>query len=191
MAKQKFNNKLARKILTTVAEAIAVGGLSLTLMAMPGMATVVKEFIDWYNKQNSKYRFTIRKTFEELRRARLVEYQEINGITKIIILEKGKKKILQYQIDDLKIPKMKKWDKKWRFVIFDIPEKQKKARKAFRDKLNVLGFYFLQKSVWVYPFECHNQIDFATKVFGISPHVRIIEAVDFDGSEEIKKIFFG
>ncbi|MEA3295905.1 MAG: hypothetical protein U9Q27_02075 [Patescibacteria group bacterium] len=43
----------------------------------------------------------------------------------------------------------KKWDKKIRVVIFDIPEKEKKFRNWFRTELGLLLFKQLQKSVYV------------------------------------------
>lgn len=45
------------------------------------------------------------------------------------------------------------WDKKWRVVIFDIEEKEKRTRNALRQKLVSLGFGELQKSVYVTPLD--------------------------------------
>jgi phenylacetic acid degradation operon negative regulatory protein len=45
------------------------------------------------------------------------------------------------------------WDRKWRVVIFDIPEIDKKAREHLRQKLVSLGFGKLQKSVYVSPLD--------------------------------------
>ena len=60
------------------------------------------------------------------------------------------------------------WDKKWRLVIFDIPEKKKPAREALREKLKDLGFAKLQDSVWVTPFPCENEIKLIKLVFNLS-----------------------
>ena len=48
-----------------------------------------------------------------------------------------------------KILEEKKWDKKWRIVMFDIPEKNKNLRHVLRWKLREWQFEKLQKSVWV------------------------------------------
>ena len=50
----------------------------------------------------------------------------------------------------------RKWDGKWRVVVFDIPEKRKGLRPKLRSALVSLGFYRLQNSVWVYPHECED-----------------------------------
>jgi phenylacetic acid degradation operon negative regulatory protein len=47
----------------------------------------------------------------------------------------------------------KKWDKKWRLVIFDIKEKEKSLRERLRDKLKELGFGMLQKSIYISPHD--------------------------------------
>lgn len=50
--------------------------------------------------------------------------------------------------------KPRRWDKKWRVVIFDIPERRAARRKVFRNTLMRIGFYRLQDSVWAYPHDC-------------------------------------
>src|SRR3989338_118105 len=80
---------------------------------------------------------------------------------KIVILkeEKGKKIVKEIQFDNLKIDKPKIWDGKWRIVIFDIPENERRRmRDAMRQKLQKIGFYQMQKSVWVFPYPCEKEI---------------------------------
>ena len=122
---------------------------------------------------------------------RLVDYKENeDGIVKIVLTKEGRQKALQFQIDDIKIRKPKQWDGTWRMVIFDIPEKNKKAREALRRKIKELGFLELQKSVFVYPFECEDEINFIVEVFQIRPYVRFIRASSFTNEEQLK-IKFG
>lgn len=45
------------------------------------------------------------------------------------------------------------WDRRWRIVVFDIPEKTRKTRDYLRAKLYELGFGMLQESVWITPFD--------------------------------------
>ncbi|MEX1052278.1 MAG: PaaX family transcriptional regulator C-terminal domain-containing protein [Patescibacteria group bacterium] len=46
----------------------------------------------------------------------------------------------------------RKWDKKWRIIIFDIEEENRNTRDLLRIKIKELGFGLLQKSVWVSPY---------------------------------------
>jgi len=47
----------------------------------------------------------------------------------------------------------KEWDGKWRILIFDIPENKRVFRDNLRKILKEIGFYRLQKSVWIYPYD--------------------------------------
>jgi len=187
--KRADRGEVVKKILLTAVGIAAVGIATGTLIVLPGFGMVLKPFADWYKKQNRHKRYQIRKTFERLRRKRLIEATEVNGEIRMILNENGKKRAIKYELEDLTISKPKNWDKKWRLVIFDIPEKFHKERRALRIKLDELGFYPLQKSVWLYPYECRNEIDFVVEFFKISPYVRIIEASNFDGDEFLKKEF--
>jgi len=60
------------------------------------------------------------------------------------ITNKGKVKILKYDI----IKRSRKWDGKWRVIIFDIPANKKKVRDFLRNRLKILGFKQLQKKVF-------------------------------------------
>lgn len=123
----------------------------------------------------------------EFYRDRIIDYRENkDGMVEIILTKDGRQKALKYQIDEIKIKKPEKWDGKWRMVIFDIPEKKKKAREALRNKLRELGFRELQKSVLVFPYECEDEIDFIVEVFEIRPYVRFMRVDSFTNEEQLK-----
>ena len=48
---------------------------------------------------------------------------------------------------------------KWRVIIFDIPEKEK-MRLQISYLFKQSGLYRLQDSVWVYPYDCEDIIDY-------------------------------
>jgi len=43
----------------------------------------------------------------------------------------GKKRILRYDLDNMKIKKPLKWDGYWRIVVFDIPEDEKRREALY------------------------------------------------------------
>jgi phenylacetic acid degradation operon negative regulatory protein len=45
----------------------------------------------------------------------------------------------------------RRWDGRWRLVVFDVPEEHRVARDKLRDYLHSRGFGYLQNSVWVTP----------------------------------------
>ena len=82
-----------------------------------------------------------------------------------------------------------KWDGFWRIVIFDVPEKFKKARNALSGKIKRPRFFPVAKSVFVYPFECRNEIDFVSEFFGTGKFVHYIVAKELDGEKFLKQHF--
>lgn len=114
---------------------------------------------------------------------------EKDGEIKIQLTRKGKKKILEYAFDDIEIKKPRKWNGKWYIIIFDIPEKYKMARNALREKLQELGFCQLQKSVWIYPYPCFEEILFIASCFEVDQYVDILVVEDFRNNSKIRKHF--
>lgn len=124
-----------------------------------------------YNKRK------IAQTLSQLKRNGLIILKENQDKITVELTENGKRKVKQYQFDELRIDKPEKWDKKWRVVVFDIPEKNKKwARDALRGKLVSLGFFQLQESVWIHPYPCENEIQLVAENFEVTPFVNIIIA---------------
>ncbi|MDP3988048.1 MAG: CRISPR-associated endonuclease Cas2, partial [Candidatus Levybacteria bacterium] len=115
---------------------------------------------------------------------------EKDGKTYIKVTGNGKKVIKSFDYDDMKLINPKTWDKKWRLVIFDIPDKKKKERRAISKKLKDIGFYALQESVYVYPYDCCDEIDFICEFLSISRFVNycVVESVD-KREGDLRKIF--
>lgn len=77
-----------------------------------------------------------------------------------------------------KLLENKIWDKKWRVVIFDIPEKHKKLRHALRWKLREWEFIPWQKSVWVSKKDIIKPLREFIMELGISQWVKFFLAED-------------
>jgi DNA-binding transcriptional regulator PaaX len=108
----------------------------------------------------------------------------------IRLTEKEKRTAGWLQIDALKIKRPKKWDGKYRLVIFDISQLKRIYRDALRGKLRELGFVRLQKSVWLHPFDCKDEIELLREFFGLSEkEMRLIIAEDIGDDKWIRKIF--
>ncbi|QQG42981.1 MAG: CRISPR-associated endonuclease Cas2 [Candidatus Giovannonibacteria bacterium] len=164
------------------------GGLALGLTHSPRQYFKIIKMIgkEWHNIN----RRALYNAIKSLYRSRLIDAEDnASGVTTLVLTERGKKKALTYQIDELKIPPMKKWDRKWRIVLFDIPESMKKARDALARTLKNAGFIKFQKSVFIHPFECRNEVDFIIEFFNVRPHVRFITATEIDNELHLKNKF--
>lgn len=146
----------------------------------------IKKWLKNKKYQNKK----IYDTFYRLKKEGLVYFEKKGKQIYIRLTEKGKKKAGWFQIDALEIKKPKRWDKKYRLVIFDISEMKRIYREVFRGKLKELGFYPLQKSVWVCPYDCQDEIELLRDFFGLSQkELKFIVAEKIEKDDEIKQFF--
>jgi len=130
-------------------------------------------------------RHYLRTIINEFKYHRLVAYKESpDGTIAIVLTERGEKYALRYKLDEITIPTPSHWDGRWRIVMFDIPEKYRFARDSLRNKLNEIGFREVQKSVFIHPYPCHDEIDFIVEVFEIRKYVRFGEMVSLTLEEE-------
>jgi len=75
----------------------------------------------------------------------------------------------------------KKWDKKWRLVIYDIPENRRDKRDKFRYFLKDLGFGKVQESCWISPYDFSSLIYEFAKKEKILSYICIYEGKFFAG----------
>jgi DNA-binding transcriptional regulator PaaX len=171
----------------------------LTIIGLAGMLAIavtvpnIFQLAGSYKKGRRYSRRQIQYGFYSLKRRGFIKVSKKKDDKIIKLTNKGKNRVKEFSIETLTIANPKSWDKKWRAVIFDIPTKPKKynkARGALRDKLRKLGFYRLQKSVWVYPFPCHDEILFIADFFGVKQFIEIL-TVDNMLHENKLKNFFG
>ena len=163
------------------------GGMAFGYSITPNRQwKVLKEISQGWKEINKE---KLRDEIRQLYQSKLIKKKENpDGSYTIVLSEKGKLKALTYYFQDMKINK-KKWDGKWRLVIFDIPEKKRKGRDALRDKIKEIGFYELQKSVFVFPYECKDEIDFIIEFFELRKYVRFGVLDSIDNELHLKKIF--
>ena len=127
--------------------------------------------------------------FYYMKRKGYLNFAKKNGQIYITLTKEGAKKAGKYSIDELKIEKPKKWDGKWRIVIFDIPDITRLTREALRGKLIEFGFYKLQQSIWVFPYECCKEVKFLRQFFGLdAKHLQLIVAGELE--EHRREILF-
>ena len=112
-----------------------------------------------------------------------------NGRLEMILTKKGREELLKYDIDKINLRKEIIWDGRWRVIIFDIAEEKKQARDALRSKFKQLGMLQLQKSVFVYPFDCKKEIDFVSDFFEVGDDILYLESEIKDIKNKLKKFF--
>ncbi len=166
-----------RDILRVVAAAGAIG----MIFAYPTSAPVVAMLFGLKKHRN----WEVHQAFKRLVRQKYVTTTENpDKTTAVRIAKKGLTRALTYELDTMQILKPKKWDKKWRVVIFDVPEKYKELRNAFRVRLQQLGLIQLQESVYVSPYSCFDEVEFLRELYGVGFTTKylLVEKIEDDQS---------
>lgn len=114
-----------------------------------------------------------------------------NGEPVIRLTAQGGK--LLDEVIPLKRMQKKKWDGKWRLVIFDIAEKKRKFRETLRNQLKKLGFGMWQKSVYVTPNPVMGEVNEFLKDNGLFGDVVCFESrrAGFGNDREFAEEIFG
>ncbi len=167
---------------------LLASGVALSLAGSP------RSYFKVLNSATAEWRridrSSLKRAIKSLYRSKLIEDRDnFDGSTTMILSERGKEKAVSFNIETMQIKKPKVWDKKWRVVLFDIPEKNKPAREALRKTLKRLGFYEFQKSVFTYPYPCENELDYVIEFFRIRPYVRTMLATSVDNKLHLEQIF--
>lgn len=171
---------------------IAIGGISIVGAALPGLIKMI-DFLAHGTKKKRYPKVKITNSFEYLKKKKLVEIvAEKKGTVSVRLTNKGEKRLAEYSLDMLEITKPEKWDGKWRVLMFDIPAYPKKynyARDSLRRKVKELGFHQIQKSVWVYPYECEDELLFIAEMFNVQEYIEILTAERLLHEKLVRKKF--
>jgi len=169
-----------------------MAGLGLAITAASLLSpTFLANFIYRYLKYKLNQPFTkeqIQQSLYYLQHKQFIAFPAKQPLGKIILTKLGKKRLRGLTMDELTI-KPVPWDGQWRFLTFDIPEKNKGARHIFRAKLKELGFFHFQRSVFLLPHPCQKEIDLITRSLEIEPCVHLITAKRFPGDKVLMKKF--
>lgn len=160
-------------------------GLAMAVV-MPGTAYLLKQPYekkrkDWeeWKKFNPTY---LRRNIERLKKQKLVEIEEREGVATVKIAKAGRQKVLKYALDELELPKSRVWDKKWRIIIYDVPRDKKYFQVLFRETVKRMGFLRIQRSVYAYPFPCYEQVEFLREYFNLGDNIlyMVVETLEND-----------
>ena len=175
---------------------VGVAGLIVVVAAAPGVVLAAKLFDQNQQRFPKKYeKKKAARTIQRLQRNNLLVVKKRGGKFVFELTKEGRRKFKEIQrkenlLKNLHITKPARWDGKWRILLFDIPDiSHKQARDVLRGKLKEWEFYPLQKSVWICPWPCENEIQLAAELYGISQYVNIVVAEKISGDAVLKKHF--
>lgn len=123
---------------------VALGAVPRQIMPTLGFAPKNKRKLDAH----------ARTIAARLVNERLATRSKRDGRIYLRLTERGRQK-LEFERVRLQLKEQRpRWDKRWRMVAFDLPERRRSARNKLRAVMSDVGFVRLQNSVWVYPYDC-------------------------------------
>jgi len=167
------------KLLTEITDFIV--DLSLLWIKVPYKGFRYSDFYLDGLEESKKY-----YGFKNLQRRGIIKGARSN---QFVFTKKGKKWFEKSMIKYFRNKNRGQWDKKWRLVIFDIPKEMHKERVRFREKLKFLGFAMLQKSVFIFPYSCDEEVADLSSTLNVGDYVDLIvaETAGFKEEEFLKE----
>jgi len=181
---EESNRKRVRRgeIQKLVLESVKLAGvLSIGLVAPQVIGAMGKLGL----LPNKRQEEIVRSSASKLVKKGLLIYQ--NG--RYELTKEGEKKLRHWELQDYQFKHPQKWDKKWRVIIFDIPEKKRKARDQIRSMLVSAGLYRLQDSVWVYPYDCEDIIGLLKTDIGVGKDLLYMIADEIENDRHLRENF--
>lgn len=170
---------------------LAQGSIIAFSFVAPNAPRLLKLFRKNYDpnlwkKYNPSY---LKRTIKRLEEQKLVEIDQKNDEQIVKITQAGKQKTLKYAIGSLMVQTPKTWDGKWRIIIYDVPENRRNFRDTIRDFLKDLGFLEIQRSVYLLPYPCQEQIEFLRSFYGLGENIKIIWAYKIENEKAYREYF--
>jgi DNA-binding transcriptional regulator PaaX len=161
---------------------VKVSGLLSVALVAPNVISAMRKIGLISNKRQGEI---ITSLAARLRKKGLLEF---NG-KYYELTDEGEKRLRHLKMNGYKLPKSKKWDRKWRVIIFDIPEKKKARRDQIRRFFISAGLIRLQDSVWVYPYDCEDIIGLLKTDFGIGKNLLYMMVDEIENDKYLRTEF--
>ena len=180
---EKSRKRSKRKLLQQVilATVAGVGILGVSLLA-PNVIGALGKLGFIPNKRQKEY---VSSSASKMVKKGLLKYNgKFYELTTL-----GKEKLHRWEFAGFKMNKPKKWDGKWRVIIFDIPDKKRKIRDNIRYLFRSAGLHLLQESVWIYPYDCEDIITLLKTDFGVGKNLLYLIVEEVENDKHLREEF--
>lgn len=175
--KRTRKNQLQKMILETVkfAGIISVAAVAPNVIGAMGKLGMLP---------SARQKDVVMRSSDKLVRSGLLQWQD----SKLRLTMKGERALRMLTLREFsKTPR--RWDRKWRVLIFDIPERRKALRLKIRTMLRTIGFVRLQDSVWVYPHDCEDLITLLKADFHIGDDMLYMIVDSIERDTHLRRLF--
>ena len=156
---EERTRKLLKKesIQNGIVAALYGAAIITTIAAAPNAVQLFKYLQPYIGKRNARKRMS--QAISRLVSRGVLRRKGYGNAARLELTAAGKQYAnALFDAADLVITKPKRWDGRWRIVMFDIWERRRPVRDKLRYLLQKIGFVKIQNSVWVYPYDCEEVI---------------------------------
>lgn len=202
LSKSLKNGSLNQRVLFAVIDSarkagkglIKIAGIYGYLLGDFDMASVYQKVYGTfdYHKREEQIRkeriqkWQIKQAIKDLSK---MNYIKINKDSKrVYLIDKGALELLKFKL----LRSRPEWDKKWRIIIFDIPENRRQQRDFLRKRLKWLGFKELQKSAWIFPYDIKKEVEELLTICNFDSQegdIRFLTVEKMENDKDLKKYF--
>lgn len=138
----------------------------------------------------AKERYVNRLAVERLEACGYVQRGKKNGNTVFFATTEGKRALRHiYEHSSRAMKHQEKWDGTWRVIAYDFPEVERSARDSLRYVLRKSHFLQIQKSVWVFPYDCSSLSELLAKDAVVRTHTIFMRVASISSDARHKKHF--
>lgn len=177
-------------ILEVIGLGIISGGSSPLRPTLPIMVDTIFKLLKEGKKLEIEEK-KLERSLKNLEKKEIIDLVKQDDKVFVYLKDINNPTVLKFSIKALLEFKKKKksWDSRWFLVFFDVPEAQRNKRNYLRQFLTKLGFYPYQKSVYVFPYECEEEVILIKKIVEGAKYMKYIIAEKIEDEEVMKKFF--
>src|SRR3989344_961050 len=165
--------------------ALGTGALLVGSVTPKAFATL----LDLPPLKRARLRYQARTVLGKLAVDGLVVFEQRDGKRYARITDAGRK-ILAFEQEKIKLGnRQRKWDRRWRMIVFDIPERRRVIRNRLRMTMEELGFMRRQGSVWVFPYDCEDFIALLKADMRIGTAVLYVIVEEIENGSHLREHF--
>lgn len=182
-----IKNKITKgEIVKWILTGIGLTGLAVVAMAAPN---IFQAFPRSYRRDRDYSRKSLDQAVRRSLKRGLIKFTSGSKGWRIELTETGQREFRLFEMKEKMIKQPKKWNGTWHLLIFDIEEKRKVTRELVRRALERIGFYRLQDSVWVHPYECEEVLELLRTKYKVRHDALYICAKKIAKDEWLRKHF--
>jgi len=174
--KKRLHTNVQQALLVTV----ALAGVVLVAAVAPNLPLALNKLPAI---KRAKLRYQYKTALGRLAAQGHIVFEKRDGKQYARITDSGQK-ALKFEQEKAKLhnAKKKRWNRRWRVIIFDIPERRRRTRDRLRNIMERTGFARLQDSVWVFPYDCEDFISLlkAELKIGAAVLYMVVEHIEND-----------